>query len=349
MSNGRGEFFAIDRRQWARVCQLGMNEAVAYLVLACGTGRDNRITSWSSQSLHQYTGIAWTRGKAAIENLIEQGFLSHHEAHTRERPRYEFASFESHEDVASCNDELIWLPNSIITGTSEGEMPPVYRLRSRGDIWVLRLFIDLYHSQNLMDDGGISPSILRGEYSRKRVGEQGPYVLWGFRFKHQRIWFSGPFEAHEDRPKPAGSDRNAVWQSLHALQEMGLLFFVPHLYENSSNQGEIIHPYGIGEKGEEPMELEIGNAAERAAHEMSEWNLLDAEREGFAKFCPVIKTLPDVQMIGIARLRYRPRTSRTAAWWGQLKDSAETWIKRYRELAEKAKLSHSEKYEHQFG
>jgi hypothetical protein len=33
-------FFAIDRRAWARVCALGFNTAVAYLVIACGTGGD---------------------------------------------------------------------------------------------------------------------------------------------------------------------------------------------------------------------------------------------------------------------------------------------------------------------
>jgi len=39
-------FFAVDRRAWARVCALGLNPAVAYLVVACGTGGDNRTTKW---------------------------------------------------------------------------------------------------------------------------------------------------------------------------------------------------------------------------------------------------------------------------------------------------------------
>jgi hypothetical protein len=40
-SDRRGGFFAVDRRAWARACGLGMNAAVAYLVLARGTGGDN--------------------------------------------------------------------------------------------------------------------------------------------------------------------------------------------------------------------------------------------------------------------------------------------------------------------
>ena len=52
-------FFRIDRRTWAKVCELGMNPAVAYLVLACGTGKDHRGTSWSVQAaVKKYTAIA---------------------------------------------------------------------------------------------------------------------------------------------------------------------------------------------------------------------------------------------------------------------------------------------------
>jgi hypothetical protein len=68
-NTGRGKFFAIDRRSWAKACDCGMNEACAYQVLACGTGRDNRTTLWSCEAIHNYTGMAWSRAKDAIENL----------------------------------------------------------------------------------------------------------------------------------------------------------------------------------------------------------------------------------------------------------------------------------------
>ena len=54
----RGGFFQIDRRTWARVCDLGMNPAAAYLVQASGTGGDNRTTSWSTNAIEKYTGIS---------------------------------------------------------------------------------------------------------------------------------------------------------------------------------------------------------------------------------------------------------------------------------------------------
>ena len=50
-------FFAVDRRIWAKLCVPGMmNEAVAYIVQARGTGRDNRTTTWSVESVERYTG-----------------------------------------------------------------------------------------------------------------------------------------------------------------------------------------------------------------------------------------------------------------------------------------------------
>src|SRR5271154_4707137 len=82
-----GEFFAIDSGIWAKLTAAGMNEAVAYLVLACGTGRDNRTTSWSSQALHNYAGISWENGRAAIERLAKRGLIRYAESHTRFKPR----------------------------------------------------------------------------------------------------------------------------------------------------------------------------------------------------------------------------------------------------------------------
>jgi len=42
-----------------------------------------------------------------------------------------------------------------------------------------------------------------------------------------------------------------------------------------------------------------------------------------------------VQLVGIARLRYRPHTKATAAWFAK-KQEWDGWRERYRELAEQA-------------
>src|SRR4051794_36277706 len=80
-------FFAIDRRTWARVCGLGLNRAVAYLVLARGTGKSNRETAWSVQAIETYTSISRGRGHHAVAALIEEGVLRKLRDGTR--PRYE--------------------------------------------------------------------------------------------------------------------------------------------------------------------------------------------------------------------------------------------------------------------
>jgi hypothetical protein len=115
---------------------------------------------------------------------------------------------------------------------------------------------------------------------------------------------------------------------------MGLVTFIPHLFENSSPQAEPIHPYGINQTGEEPIETEIGEAADAAALQMcQEWAIEKADNEGFEHFCPVPRTKPDVQLIGVARLRYRPHTMRTAEWYAQLNTAGSAAIVHYTELA----------------
>ena len=87
--------------------------------------------------------------------------------------------------------EYIWLPNTLVTGTDHGEESPVRRLRSAGDIWTLRLVVDLYHSQNLRDDGGISPQFIRQNYERKLVGERGIFNVWAFKQRDRELYGVG--------------------------------------------------------------------------------------------------------------------------------------------------------------
>lgn len=73
--DGRGEFFAIDHRLWPKVCALGMNEAIAYLVLARGTGGDNRTSFWSVNAIEQRTNISRDKAKKAVLSLRLAGLI----------------------------------------------------------------------------------------------------------------------------------------------------------------------------------------------------------------------------------------------------------------------------------
>jgi hypothetical protein len=397
----RGEFFGVDRLTWARICDAAsINEAAAYLVLAQGTGRDNRCTSWSVTSMKNHAGISWERGTDAIEQLIKKGFIRYAETSSRSKPRYELLS---HAEIAQAafnnahagltdyehlllrdvqqgkalrarqirqdseifsrlerqglishrpeggyifnerpvvNDpDLIWLPNTLVTGTANGEDSPIRRLRGGGDIWTLRLFVDLYHAHNLRDNGGISPAVLQQRYSRILVGEQGIFTVWGYKAGPLNAWWQGPMKAHQSRPKAADND-HPIWESVARLQQHGLLTFVPHLWDNKcdgeTSQAEIIHGYGIGREGD-PLEMEMGRAANLAGMAMvPDFKKEKAFAEGYYYLAPVLNTIPNVQMIGVARLLYRPHTTRTSDWYGELIRNAPAWIKRYEELRKKA-------------
>jgi len=341
---GTGGFFTIDRSTWAKLCEPGsMNAPVAYLVLAAGTGRDNKTTCWSTQAVSCYAGMGIERAKAAIEQLVQDRFVMRPEGFAKAKPQYQLLPFKGNRRKQAQTDNLIWLPNSIVTGTNKGEDSPVRRLRSTGDIWALRLFVDLYSAQNLRDDGGIDPRMVREQFERRLVAEQGIYSVWGFRPGTGSHWWSGPFNAHKTRQKRSADSEPPCWDSLKLLEKMGLLYFVPHLFENDSQEAQPIHAYGIGRSGEEPMERQIGDAADEAARAIAIWRI-EAERDGSEYFCPVVRTYPNVQMAGVARLRYRPHTSRTSAWFAQLQESGPDWIGKYRELAEKAESSQPDSF-----
>lgn len=93
---GRGEFFSIDRRTWATVCDFDtINAAVGYLTLAQGTIIDNRRTRWSKTSLKTYAGISWPRAEEALGKLLNERVVLLGEGHTPKKPRYELPTWAS--------------------------------------------------------------------------------------------------------------------------------------------------------------------------------------------------------------------------------------------------------------
>src|SRR3954447_21878892 len=84
--SARERIFAVDRRAWARACDLGMPAAVSYLVLACGTGGDQRTTRWSVDAITRHTGIGRPRAQKAVEALRRECLVEVEKGGTR--PRY---------------------------------------------------------------------------------------------------------------------------------------------------------------------------------------------------------------------------------------------------------------------
>lgn len=177
----------------------------------------------------------------------------------------------------------------------------------------LRLLVDLYGSQNLREDGGISTKVILQKFERKRVGQQGAYTVWEFACTNTYLIWSEVTTHHrrdvlteEDiqAGKTAGSD---FFQRLELLLSKGLFEWVPYLFEG--DDGEPIHP--MMSSGFD-IERNVYVAATEAARRMLTVGQI-AHVNGV--IVPVANHIKNVQMVGVARLTYRPHTKLTKAWW----------------------------------
>ena len=317
---GRGDFFAVDRRAWSAVFeQTGFNGAIAYLILARGSLADMRTTSWSAEAINQRTKLNWRQAKEAIERLVNAALIRQDKGGSK--PRYFILPLQS-----EAEPEWIWLPNTLVDGI-DGEPAPIEMVRQSGRPAALRLLIDLYGAQELADIGGVHWRQLRKEYSREKLGQQGLHAIWGFRLSTLKAWDSAPFvKPHLTGKMVAdgqGGKRDAGWQNfwdaLAISEHIGLVYFVPHIVEHDHEEGEraaVVHPYGwpVGE----PIEQQLAVAAHNAGGRMlAEWKRAEMQRTGQGEgmlLLPVKSHIVDVQMVGLARLRFRTRSSATAIW-----------------------------------
>ena len=367
-TQSRGDFFIIDKRFLSLLAARGLNPLVAYLVLANGTGPDNKTTAWSINAIQNHTGMTFERGTAAIATLCEIGALNKTKGGTRPqyqlltwqefskawkdqqaatltsferdvlhgkargkskryceaiakleqlgwwRPRLLLALEESEEEP---KQHLIWLPKTIVQGTSRGESSPLRRLRSLGRASALQLFIGLYHAHNLRDDFGIKRNFLWANFTRKIKHRVGKVIVWSFEYDKSFLKLSGPFAFYADQPNTA--DRNP-WEDLNHLRDMGLIRFVTHIVEGVDSGAEIVHSVmadGDRSAGElEAAESTIAMLAPRIAARILRMSGVDNIQSGDEFLYPMfVNNFPNVQMVGIAQLTYRPHTSRTSAWY----------------------------------
>lgn len=153
---GRGEFFAIDARTWARVCALGMNPAVAYLVLACFSARDNAHTNASVNAIEKHTGIARSRAREALLQLIAAGFVR--QTHSGTKPRYELAAFAELPGAMPSADEL-----ALHTRISEGKAPTTQQLAI---------------AERLLNQGWAMRAVPHGPWHAKPLPSAEPEWTW---------------------------------------------------------------------------------------------------------------------------------------------------------------------------
>lgn len=222
---------------------------------------------------------------------------------------------------AAGRPDWIWLPNALVDGAA-GEVPPVELVRQTHSLLTLRLLVNIYGAQVLDENGGIHFRRIREEYKRHKVGERGSLVAWGFAPSVERAWPDASFIAGQFPtsfpPEPADAAHKAAmaefWACWSRLKNLGLVEYVGHLVTADSADGEAMHPIALPGTGR-PVERALGEAANRAALALvtegqDEW----AEQQGVVMMAPVQRHIENVQMVGVARLLYRPRTARTLAF-----------------------------------
>lgn len=321
---GGGEFFTVDRRSFAAACTLGLNPAVAYLVLARGAG-SRKTSLWSVNAVERYTGISRSKAKVAIETLRDNHIITFKKGGTS--PTYGIVP-------AHGEPQRVFLPNAIIEGAAD-EAPPLALLRQMQDVRRLQLFVTLYDNSDLPNDGGVSRSILRQELTTTKVSQRGASTVWAFADYEPvtsgsslyGLFLTGKNEGGEDTGMPE------FWSAIEAFLNCGLIKFIPHVFESDKPEAEMLHAYAVDEDGSEPWERSVASAAHIAAFSC----LVPAQQEWASQESRHLLVAPShiskLAVIGIARLRYRPQTRMTAAWFAKSRERSMEWEMTYDTIA----------------
>lgn len=310
----RGDFFAIDARTWHKACSIGMNPAVAYLVMARGTGGDQITTSWSVKAIEKYTNISRPLAKTAIQALATKGLIDVLRA--GKRPQYRlrpWSEFSDQNGAAHANGteppvpHWIWLPNALIDGVPGNAGAPVELIRQTQKIEALRLLVDLYKVHDLAAFGGVHWRILRKDFERQHLGDWNENSVWGFKPRAEQFILENDFFAVFTAGRSRADGMSAIWDAFDVLQDFGFFEFVPHLIEADNEEASIIHPFGWG--AGEPAERRLAVATHKVGRTAKGISQPTGGMLVLAK-----KHMQDIAMVGVLRLLYKPHTQATAVW-----------------------------------
>jgi hypothetical protein len=235
---GRGsKFFVLHRSDWERVWAIPtvnrLNLATTYLVLAAGTGADNRLSKWSAKSCEQYAGMGKPRAKVAIEELIAGGLIRRTEVSTSRFPQYEFLHLQD-------DPSPIFMPSQFVMGCGK-EIPILRRVRECGDPMLLRMLVDLYGLVQLDATYGVPLSVLR-QYDKtpdacRKVEECGANTIWALSLGNT-LQSEGEWRQRHSRK----SDQDEFWRRVHTLPQIGAIWFEPWVFDSDRNDAEPLFP-----------------------------------------------------------------------------------------------------------
>jgi hypothetical protein len=102
------------------------------------------------------------------------------------------------------------------------------------------------------------------------------------------------------------------------------------LLDGDDSEAEIIHPLAM--RGGEPAERELARAATQAAAAMLTDGQLNWSVEQGYYLVPVRRHIANVTVVEVFRLKYRPHTKATAAWYALMRQSTAEYLAHYQAL-----------------
>jgi hypothetical protein len=146
------------------------------------------------------------------------------------------------------------------------------------------------------------------------------------------IFLTGQKDSEGDDPGWAD-----FWSALEGLVSCGLMKFIPHVFESNKPESEMIHAYATERDVGETWEHGVADAAHAAALVCLGPVYREWAAENDFHLLPVPSHISNVAVIGIARLRYRPQTRMTAAWFAMSKGRSEAWQTTYGSMVQSQK------------
>lgn len=276
---------------------------IAYLVMACGSGGDNTTTSWSAQAISKYSQMRWDKAKEAVDRLLELGIVARDDERSKNRhPVYKIMG------NATTQDGQIWLPNTLIEGVDEQAANyPLRRLRESGDTMLLTLLLDLYANHDLPNWGGITPSMLRIKSGEKLKidAKGGAQEVWGFDLET----FPTAWRIYSKH----GNDGKEFFRRFNLLESFG--FLETSIVLLDSEDGDVLFSFS---KHDDTYQRIRDHCEELCFDKNEAWM--------YHYTLPVPAHIEDPHLIGIYRLKFRPHTKRTAAWFARSEQVNKSYI-----------------------
>jgi hypothetical protein len=224
MTNKTEGFFAIEYDIVMKIIDAyGLNTACHFITQCSGRSGLGKKTSWSRNSVTNYAGLSVRAAMKTEANLIEGGYLT--KTRGGKHPLFTLADSQA--------DTVAWIPHSFVTGTLAGECSPLKLIRQTSSEDTLRLMLDLYWRQDIVNEGGFNFMCRRFERSQK-IAELAAFSIYAFDGTTQLIADEHFIEPYDD------------WSAAYEiLLSTGLVYEVPYLFDSEDGLPlfPLINPY----------------------------------------------------------------------------------------------------------